>query len=236
MGAVLEMKSGSNRAMAALLVAATLLASCGNDAVGTDYSAAAKGLIGLLKKDKSAAAPTLASLDQQGIATLRGALEGDGQAILLVVSPSLKYTNLMAPYGQNGNVQTWASTQYETLSLRAGMLVATRGFGADLMSSSGPDIAAIASGHGMTKRSYFYLDGGDHPRRFDYTCRLEPAGAEPVTVLGKVHSTRKVIENCTGSAAAFTNEYWFETGTNLRQSRQMMTPGLANLLLQRVID
>ena len=140
------MTSGPNRVMAALLVAATLLAGCGNDALGTDYSAATKGLIGLLKLGKTDAAPTLASLDQQGIATLRKALEDDGQAILLVASPSLKYINLMAPYGQNGNVQTWGSTQYETLSLRAGMLVATRGFGPDLMSSSGPDIATIAAG------------------------------------------------------------------------------------------
>lgn len=236
MGAVLEMNSGSNRVMAAVLVAATLLAGCGNDALGTDYSAATRGLLGLLNKDKDGAAPTLASLDRQGIATLRGALEDDGQAILLVVSPSLKYNNLMAPYGQNGNVQTWASMQYETLSLRAGMLVATRGFGPDLMSSSGPDIAAIAAGHGMTKRRYFYLDGGDHPRRFDYDCRLDPAGPDKVAVLGKIHQTRKIVEACTGSGAAFSNEYWFDNGTNLRQSRQMMTPGLANLLIQRVID
>lgn len=236
MGAVLEMTSGPNRVMAVLLVAATLLAGCGNDALGTDYSAATKGLIGLLNLGKTDAAPTLASLDQQGIATLRKALEDDGQAIFLVASPSLKYINLMAPYGQNGNVQTWGSTQYETLSLRAGMLVATRGFGPDLMSSSGPDIATIAAGRGMTNRRYYYLDGGDHPRHFDYSCRLNPAGPDSVTILGKVHHTRKIVEACAGSGAAFTNEYWFDNGTNLRQSRQMMTPGLANLLLQRVID
>ena len=223
------------RLMSLFVLATTLLLTgCGNDSAAGDYQRPFKAIVAKLQGGQ--AAPTLATLDQSGIATLRAALEADGQSIYLVVNPALKYTNLMAPYGQNGDVQTWASQDYETMSLRAGMLVATRGFGADLMSSTGPSVAQIAAGRGSTQRRYHYLDGADQPHQFDYACILAARGSDSVTVLGKSYATNKVTESCSGASGSFVNEYWFDLGQNLRQSSQMIAPGTANLILQRVID
>jgi hypothetical protein len=234
MGAILEMTI--LRPSAVLLTAALTLAACGTDPSAGELAGPVAIIVSALKLNKAARAPTLATLDAAGIATLRQALEADGQAIYLVGNATLKYTNLMAPFGQNGDVQTWASTSYETIALRNGMLVASRGFGADLMSSTGPSISQVAAGKGMTARSYHYLDGADQPHRFDFTCTLSTAGGETVVVLGKPYVTRKVAEVCNGQGDTFTNEYWFDQRTNLRQSRQRITPGMENLLLQRVID
>jgi len=233
MGAVLEMMT--RRAFAALALAATLtLAGCGNDGSSNDYQRPLQVALARLTAGK--AAPTLATLNQSGTLTLRQALEADGQPIYRISYARLKYTNLMAPYGQNGDVQTWASQDYETVSLRAGMLVATRGFGADLMSSVGPSVARVSSAQGTTQRQYFYLDGADQKQRYDYTCVLASAGIEEVVVLAKSHATRKVTESCSGASGRFVNEFWFDNGQNLRQSRQMLVPGTDNMLLQRVID
>ena len=230
MGAVLEMK-----AIATCLAAALTLSACGNDPAADEYLGPVKTLLSVIK-GKAGAGPSLATLDPGSLAALRQALEADGQPIYLVANPTMKYANLMAPYGQNGDVQTWASTTYETISLRDGMLTASRGFGADLMSAVVPGVSAISAGHGSLRRAYYYLDGADQPHVFDYTCEVAPAGAESVAVLGKSYATRKVSEVCTGPGDGFTNEFWFDQSGVLRQSKQRIAPGLDNLVLQRVID
>ncbi len=233
MGAVLEMIL--LRPVATVVLCCAAMASCGTNPEVNDYQSQFSAFATLFTAHKSSGT-NIATLDPNAVASLRNALQADRQPITLVMHPSLKYTNLMAPYGQNGDVQTWASTHYETVSLRQGMLVATRGFGPDLMSSTGPGVAQISAGHGTTNRRYFYLDGGDQPHEFDYTCTLSAAGAESVTVLGKSFATRKVSESCVGTQGSFVNQYWFDHSTNLRQSRQMAVPGLGSLVLQRVID
>lgn len=217
-----------------IALASTLLAGCGNDPVSGDYRRPFQALLSRLVPGPSVT--TLATLNQSGILTLRRALEEDGQPIYLVAYGTLKYKNLMAPYGQNGTVQTWASQDYETISLRDGMLVATRGFGGDLMSSAGPTMAQIRTARGTTQRQNYYLDGADQPRVFQYTCVLAPAGDESIVILGKTHATRKVTETCSGNSTGFVNEYWFQGGTFLRQSRQLVAPETDTLLMQRVID
>jgi hypothetical protein len=234
MGAVLEMK-GQKFAVLPALAFAVLLSGCGNDRDAFDFQGPIKSYLAGVKERRSGV-PTLATLAPAGQAALRAVLQEDGQPIYLVGHPTLKYLKLMAPYGQNGAVQTWASEQYETVSLRDGMLVASRGFGADLMSSAGPSAAQIAAGRGTTRRSQYYLDGADQSRRFDYTCTLSTLGSETITVLAKAYSARKIAEVCSGPYDGFTNEYWFDQSQNIRQSRQMIAPGVDNLLLQRVID
>jgi Group 4 capsule polysaccharide lipoprotein gfcB, YjbF len=234
MGAVLEMKC-LKFAVLPVLAFALLLAGCGNDTGAFDFQGPIKSYFAGVKERRSGV-PTLATLDPAGQAALRAVLQEDGQPIYLVGHPTLKYVNLIAPYGQNGAVQTWGSEQYETMSLRGGMLMATRGFGADLMSSAGPSVAQIAAGRGATQRSYYYLDGADQSRRFDYTCTLSTAGSETITVLARAYSARKIAEVCRGPNDGFTNEYWFDQSQIMRQSRQMIAPGVENLLLQRVID
>jgi hypothetical protein len=227
MGAVLEMK------LAAKLTLLVVLAGCGNDPISEEYARPVRNVFALLAGTDGT---KLGDLDAAGQATLRAALEADRQPIISVANPGMKYTNLMAPYGQNGDVQTWASMQYETLSLREGMLVSSRGFGPDLMAAVGPTAARIASGGGETARRYVWLDGADARQVFEFGCTLHAAGSEVITVLGKSYSTRRVTEDCSGSSGSFSNDYWFDKGTNLRQSSQLITLGLPNLVLQRVID
>ena len=148
------------------LLAALVLAGCGNDVTGNDLSVPVKVLLSALQgagKPTATANPDDPAV-KAGILAYRAQLEADGQPILIASNETLKYGTLHAPFGQNGDVQTWSSTGYQTIALRGGILIATRGFGPDLMSAVAPSVAKVASATGTTNRRYHYLDGADQPQ------------------------------------------------------------------------
>lgn len=230
------------RVLALLLAASfSLLAGCGTDSAGQDPSDKTRAVLQMLKGGNRPPPGTLVASEndpavQDSLRALRASLEGGGQPIILASIPSLKYGTFHAPFGRNGDVQTWASPGYQEISLRNGVLIATRGFGPDLMSASAPDIATLQRGSGTVQRQYFYLDGADQRQVFEFTCTISTAGTETITVVAKSHATRKVVEACSGPTGSFTNSYWFENGGYLRQSSQFMAPGVDNLFMQRVVD
>lgn len=235
MGAGLEM-TGMKNALLALVCALPLLSGCGNAPDAADSQISTKAAARLFQMAAGKISKPVDKLDPAAISALRQVLEKDGQPIYSVAVPALKYANLMAPYGQNGNVQTWASMSYETISLRDGILIATRGFGPDLMSSVAPSLAQVRQGSGSFHRSYYYLDGADQTQTYGLDCQFAPGEAAEVTVLGKAYATRSVTESCSGAGYSFQNAYWFDGGGALRQSDQVMTLGLSPMRLQRVID
>lgn len=234
MGTVLEM-----RYLLLALAAAVTLSACGNDPSFNTFGGGAFPLLAAIKA-KTAPPPILGNPNdpaiRAGILNLRAGLQKQGQPLILASNASLKFGTLLAPFGGSNGVETWSSTGYQTISLRDGMMVATRGFGPDLMSSVLPSTATIAAAQGTTIRRYSYLDGADKPQTLDFTCQLASAPPESIEVMAKPYATRKVTEACSGPHGSFTNEYWFDHGTNLRQSKQFFAPRLNNMFMQRVID
>lgn len=210
------------------------LAGCGSDSDSADLQAPIKTIVSSLTP--AAARMPLTRLDPAAAQGLRAELEAAGKPVYLVANPGQRFEGLMTPIGQNRDVTTWGSPTGEQISLRGGLLVASRGFGPDLMSSAGPDLARVRGGTGGTARSFYYLDGGDQRKAFDFACTLAAAGAETITVLGKSYGTRKVTESCSHPLGNFQNVYWFDNSLILRQSRQVVTLGMETLLLQRIVD
>ena len=216
-----------------------LISGCGNDSTG---NAMAMPLKGLMAKLASGGGRPVVAPDpndpaiKAGMLAFRAQLEADGQPIILVSNEALKYGTFHAPFGQNRDVRTWSSTSYQTIALRGGIMIATRGFGPDLMSAVAPTVAQIARGTGSTDRRYFYLDGADQPQSHAFTCTLASGGSERIEVMAKPFATRKVSESCSGPAGSFVNQYWFDHGLNIRQSSQYIAPGLSNFFMQGVVD
>ena len=216
-----------------------LMSGCGNDSTGNEMALPLKALIakaGSRDVRPTAEADTSDPAIKAAILAYRARLEADGQPILLASNTTLKYGTLHAPFGQNQDVKTWSSTGYQTLALRGGILIATRGFGPDLMSAVAPTVARIATAVGSTNRRYFYLDGADQPQSHAFTCTLASGGSERIEVMAKSFATRKVSESCSGPAGSFVNQYWFDHGLNIRQSSQYIAPGLSNFFMQGVVD
>ena len=219
--------------LAPVFCLAALLAGCGSGP-GAQDSARTKGAIASFFTAGLHAGP--AATDPAADLALRAALEADRQPIYRVSIANRSYASLMAPYGQNQNVTTWASTAYETVSLNNGILLATRGFGSDLMSAIAPTLAQVSKPGAQFQRVYYYLDGADQSQHLSYNCTTATGPTETVTILAKTYPARQIIETCVGPAEEIINRYWFENSGKLRQSDQFWAPGASVMHLQHVID
>jgi hypothetical protein len=231
MGEVLEMRTSFSRLAALMLALGMTVSACGND---KDANAGARIIkdVGtlLVARTKGGGAPAAAP------AITRAQLAAFNSPMIMAKLPATGITSFFVPYGRNGDVETWASPEGQTLSFRQGILIATRGFGPDLMQSAGPTIGQIASGSGSYSRIYEYLDGADQNLRRKFDCSLSGHGSATITVVERQHTTRLVRETCVGNGADFTNEYWFEGGNFLRKSNQLLVPEWGVLEIQRVVD
>lgn len=213
---------------AVLAMTLALLAGCGSDTDATAGARLAQGIVsGLVKPVRGAAPPPRPT--RALIANVRG-------PILLAEIGDTGGAAFLAPVARNGTVETWSTPDDITLSLQGGLLVVTRGLGQDLMSVAGPGIAQIAHGSGSHARRHYSLDGSDRTVRRDYACTLSADGAETIEVLQRNHTTRRVVERCTGTSGTFVNRYWFEASGILRRSEQQIDPRLGAVRLSRLQD
>lgn len=226
MGSVLEMKPWPVLSAA---LALALLSACGSDKEATAGARIMRDVAKRLILPGAEAAPSVAGLK-------RAELQALGTPVLLAEIPTTGFFTLLVPQGRNGDVETWASGDSKTLSFREGILIATRGFGPDIMQAAGPSLAQVARGQGEHVRIYEYLDGSDKTQRRTYRCVLENRGAAQITVVERQHTVRHIAEHCSGEAGEFVNEYWFENGNFLRKSNQLLNQGWGALVLSRVID
>lgn len=224
MGKVLEMTKA-----ALPLVLALALAACGT---ATDETAGARAWLALaqqgLGRDAPAAAP-------QGGLT-RAALAQVLTPVDLVTVDSTGASGLIARIGTNAGVETWSSADDKTLSFRNGVLVATRGLGADLMAADVPPLAGLAAGQGSHGRTHVTLTGDESPNRATYACVLATLGPETVVIVERAYATRHVQETCSGRDGSFVNDYWFDGRGILWQSRQWTGRDLGHLTIRRLRD
>lgn len=208
-----------------------LLAACGSEKDSTPVLKTISGAVKELApgKKKAAAAPASPKVNAAALAQYK-------TPMVLVELPSRSYFNFMVPYGQNGDLETWASSDKKTIAFRDGMVIGTRGFGPDLMQSSGPTLGQIAAGSGSFKRIYVFLDGADQSQRFEFDCVLQNKGTTQITVVERQHTVRHIAEQCSGIGGDFANEYWLENGNFLRKSKQLMNRGWGAFVITRVID
>ena len=68
--------------------------------------------------------------------------------------------------------------------------------------------------------------------RFD--CQVSLIGRESVTIVERNYSATHLRETCTGDRAQFANDYWFQSGGKLRQSRQWIGKNAGYLTIQRL--
>lgn len=140
----------------------------------------------------------------------------EGATRINVVAPGLGLRAPFARSGRNGAVVTWTSAARQALSLQDGILVASRGFGADLMrADAGPTLAALARGGGeeVYVRSYYYLDGENREVEQRYGCQMK-------------RDDEGLRETCANPGASFANLYVTDTAGRLLRSAQWVGVGV----------
>lgn len=237
MGKVLAM----SRAGLAALVAGLALAGCGNDrsaSGGEAFLAAGR----VLSEQVRALRPGGAGGGANGGQPVSRALVADFPDPLLYAQiPARGADGLLGMIARNGDAVTWATPDQITLTLKGGMVVATRGLGDDLMSAQVPDVAALAdAGGGRALRRHFHIAGDEGRRREDFRCAIAVTGPETIEVLERRHETLHLTETCadpaTPGAPVFVNEHWIEPGGLMRRSRQWLGAAIGHIELQRVVD
>ncbi|MEM1100176.1 MAG: YjbF family lipoprotein [Pseudomonadota bacterium] len=203
------------------LLALLALSACGTSGGGVPGGPAASAAIArigaIFGRGGEAAPPP---------ALTRAALAGTTIPILQVGIPSRQATALFTSAAVNGPSITWISGATPgqggiTVTTESGLLVATRGLGADLMSSdvSGP-VTALARGGGRYRRDIVFLDGEDQAVSLTPECVMEAVGPEEIIIVERRHRVVRYVENCVGAGGlAFSGVYWLEGG-RLRASQQ----------------
>jgi hypothetical protein len=234
MGALLEMTR-----IGLALLAALALAGCGG---GTGDGAGATG-------PGSAEARVLAVVGQVGrvaggigsdrdVSATRSipggfapeAIAAEPEAYRLVQVNALALQEPARIIQRNGNEVTLALQSGPTAAFDGGILVATRGFGDDLMTlESRGVLEALRAGGGSVTRRMERLDDQDQLLTESFACIIAPAGTEEVSLGLRTVSLRRFNENCRGETLIFDNIYWLDGGGSLLASRQFVSPSVAYL-------
>jgi len=124
--------------------------------------------------------------------------------LVLVEQPDTDRAEFFAEAGRNGSIVTYGSDSQTTIALDGPVMVATRGFGGDIMSADVgplPKLLAAREG-GRYGRVLRYLDGEDRTTAVTLDCHLGPADA----------SATSFIEYCGAAELEFRNVYQVDGG------------------------
>lgn len=233
---------GMNRRLAGLATAALLaLTGCsgGTDAPPTQLQlltaarASAGRIAGKVRGAETAAARpplTRAALDTVEVPVLEVTVERRGDWAFL-------FRTLERTDARPGRIEQWSTEDSNvTLTLRGGVLIATRGLGGDLLSSAVQVSDARPGPAG----------GGEHRqliRNLDYretalalSCELVDLGPETIEIVERRHATRHLQQRCEGGGGRVVNDYWADPRAGiLWQSRQWAGPHLGYFRLRRLV-
>lgn len=170
----------------------------------------------------------LSSLDLTGnVAAVQPQLVADER--LDVVIPARAARARLGPVARTGDVTVWQTLDGITLSMRQGVLIATRGLGDDLMSAEVDGVLALlrgGAGEGPVPHIRSRLDGEDRTEFRSYQCKREAATPDA--------GLRRVEVLCVSPRDRFANTYWLNPAGAVVRSRQWISPALGHLESTRI--
>jgi hypothetical protein len=216
------------------LIALAMLVACGNEKsepspLGMAVGSIAKATVSRVKTKRSGGATTAAA------PITRADIEKYNLPILRAVIASRGADALLTATDQKGDVTTWSTTDGTAFTLRNGVLIQTRGLGADLMSAQVPSVAQLSQNGGTHQRVYYFLGQDDQTTRRTYDCNVTEVGRETIVIFERGHVVRHVTEVCLRPQGKVTNEFWIE-GSTVRKSRQWVSGITGHVDFERVVD
>lgn len=197
--------------------AAALLGACGNHGNREDLLAVIGSSLARLGSDPAGASA------EELVARLTPEVRAElGDIDLLIVTleePNL--SSFLYEAELNADVTTFLTLDGVSLSLRDGILVATRGLGFDLMIADVSGLLPLLKTGGQYTRTHRYLDGEDRLVAFDFHCDVRP-GSE-------------IRETCEGHGFSFENSYApKERQALFARSRQWIGPERGTISIRDV--
>jgi hypothetical protein len=231
MGAVLEMTR-----LGLALAASLVLVGCGGNTTGTaDSGGSADRVIGIVSQIGRLGGGVRSDDQVDAQRSVPGgfapeAITAEPQAYRFVQVNALNLQEPARIIQQNGDEVTLALQSGPTAAFDRGILVATRGFGDDLMTIDSANVLEVlqAGGGTLTRRAEM-LDNQDQLLTDSFACTITSAGSEEVNLGLRTPTLRRFDENCKGEALIFDNIYWLDGTGNILASRQYVSPTVAYL-------
>lgn len=213
--------------IASTLLSALVLSGCGNDTESFATARAMKTTVsdrvsGAGKAKPAAAPPQITRAILAQILT----------PVQLVTLEKRKQQAVIGPVATNQGVETWSSVDKVTISFRKGVIVATRGLGADLMAADVPAVATLTGATSAYGRIHTELNGLDQAVRTSYSCQVTERNAQAIEVVEISYPTTYIRETCTSSGATFANEYWIDKAQKIRKSKQWISEEVGYVTIQ----
>jgi Group 4 capsule polysaccharide lipoprotein gfcB, YjbF len=136
---------------------------------------------------------------------------------------------------ENGGEITLALQSGPTAAFDGDVLVATRGFGDDLITMESRGVLeALRAGGGTVTRRMETLDAQDQVLTDSFSCTVTAAGQETVNLGVRSASLSRFDEHCRSAAIIFDNIYWLDDAGRIAASRQYVSPTVAYLRSNRL--
>lgn len=141
---------------------------------------------------------------------------------------------IMSLTGRNGDVVTWSTADGKSISLQDGVLVATRGFGFDLMSADvSGTIAALNGGGREYQRFASYLDGQNTSVVRSFSCVMTGPVNETINSFGRAVVVKRWVEECSSLAGEVSTEFRLADGEVWR-TNQLVSGIVGGVLTERL--
>ncbi|MEJ8562005.1 YjbF family lipoprotein [Yoonia sp. GPGPB17] len=143
--------------------------------------------------------------------------------LILIEIPARQAVAILSLVNTNQGVETYLTADGVSISLQDGLVVATRGFGFDLMTADVSEVAArLRHDMGNAVRIHRYLDGENQIIAQSFRCDLQ------------FHDALSATETCKSSKVSFTNSYTFNESGRITESKQWVSPEIGLLEVQEL--
>ncbi len=216
----------------ALAAPVALLAACsGGDEAPTlqlQVLEAARTSIAARRAPGAARPPvTRAVLDTLDGAFLEITRERNGQSAFLFPTPVRRA-------GAADATVVWRTETDETVTLRGGVLIATRGLGGDVLSTE-QRLRPGGRGPAGGQKVLHVADRDNKQLRLTLACEVVDMGPARIEIIGWSLPVRHLRERCAGGGGTVLNDYWLDPGNGpVWQSRQWAGPHIGYLRLRQV--
>lgn len=170
----------------------------------------------------------------------RAQMQALGRPVVFVSVPRFGTGVAAVELAKNGPFNTFMGADQATITLRAGVITATRGLLVDLIAqdlSLNPETLFRGEFPKTYTKSQRHLSGDGSLSTFDYNCAIAPH--EEITkleVFGAQHTTRQYTELCRRTGRAFQNDYWVgEADGIVWKSNQSVSKEVGHVTFQRVV-
>lgn len=226
--------------LAALSVLAVVLAGCASNPNEMSFQKQFLSEAKARFAKNDATANQRAAIESMSRKQLSGI--GDNPTILIDLETLRQYGTLFQ-ISKNGDSDVFMTFDNKTITFEHGVMVATRGLGADLMWLDATETLAAMKSRTVksttTKRIHKTLDGENRATGQVFDCRYKETGRQKVVSVHKQFNLTRITEDCASESkpgAEYSNEYWVDIPTGIIwKSRQWAGPVIGYLAIDVLI-